>query len=437
TSVYSGVPVTTFDPGTMDYYTQYFWRVNETDGTGTYVGPVWSFRTELDPNSPLLVVPFDYTNVPGTATFLGPLYTGARTYQLLIHEDLLTSLVDKEIQGLSWRIPPSAASDWPPSDVTITDYNIYLSGSVHPADRDLSNFAANVVGNQVQVKSGSLYIPANSYTHGNAPNEFGPEIPFDSNYLYTGGHLLIEIRQSGTGNSQGTDAVGTTTPGYGTLFSACWGNGMTANSGNQGNFSIVRLSATVIPVELASFTASIIDGKVNLKWQTASETNNYGFEVERKTAGQNFTKVGFVAGYGTTTELKNYNFVDNSVTSGKYIYRLKQVDFDGTFEYSKEVEVEVNPMPAVYSLAQNYPNPFNPTTKIEFSLAVESKVTLKIFDVLGQEVATLINENLDSGIHNINFDASAINSGVYFYRIEATGIDGTNFTSTKKMMLTK
>src|SRR5690606_37787221 len=131
---------------------------------------------------------------------------------------------------------------------------------------------------------------------------------------------------------------------------------------------IVRLSATVIPVELASFTASIIDGKVNLIWQTASETNNYGFEVERKTAGQNFTKVGLVAGYGATTELKNYNFVDNSVTSAKYIYGLKQVDFDGTFEYSKEVEVEVNPMPAVYSLAQNYPHPFNPTTKIEFSL---------------------------------------------------------------------
>ncbi|MDO8550403.1 MAG: T9SS type A sorting domain-containing protein [Ignavibacteria bacterium] len=199
--------------------------------------------------------------------------------------------------------------------------------------------------------------------------------------------------------------------------------------------NVAIYNAGFIPVELTSFTTSVIGGKVNLNWQTATETNNYGFEVERKTPGQEFTKVGFVGGYGTTTEVKNYSFVDNSVTSGSYTYRLKQVDLDGTFEYSSEVEVDL--APASYSLAQNYPNPFNPSTKIDFSLASDSKVTLKIFDVLGQEVITLINGNLSAGVHSQNFDASSINSGVYFYTIEAVGVDGSNFSSTKKMMLTK
>jgi hypothetical protein len=191
----------------------------------------------------------------------------------------------------------------------------------------------------------------------------------------------------------------------------------------------------VVPVELTSFAASVSDGKVNLNWATASETNNYGFEVERKAEGQEFSKIGFVSGFGTTTETKSYSFEDNTVSSGVYTYRLKQVDFDGTFEYSNEVEVDMTP--STFSLSQNYPNPFNPSTKINFSLASDSKVTLKIFDVLGQEVTTLVNGTLSAGVHNLNFNASSLNSGVYFYTIEAKGVDGTNFTSTKKMMLTK
>jgi hypothetical protein len=191
----------------------------------------------------------------------------------------------------------------------------------------------------------------------------------------------------------------------------------------------------VVPVELTSFTASVISGQVNLNWQTASETNNYGFEVERKAVGQEFSKVAFIAGYGTTTEAKSYSYVDNTISSGSYTYRLRQVDFDGTFEYSNEVEVDL--APSTYSLAQNYPNPFNPNTKIDFSLASDSKVTLKIFDILGQEVAAIVNGNLGAGVHSFNFDASALNSGVYVYSIDAKGVDGTNFTSTKKMILAK
>ncbi len=224
---------------------------------------------------------------------------------------------------------------------------------------------------------------------------------------------------------------------FGTGLFANWAStqGTGIGGGVEPDLLFTVYGEAVVPVELTSFSASVINGKVNLNWSTATETNNYGFDVERKVTGQEFAKVGFVAGFGTTTEARNYNFVDNSVTSGNYTYRLKQVDLDGTSEYSNEVEVSL--APSSYSLDQNYPNPFNPSTKINFSLASDSKVTLKIFDVLGQEVTTLINGSLSAGIHNLNFDASGINSGVYFYTIEATGVDGTNFQSTKKMMLTK
>jgi len=191
----------------------------------------------------------------------------------------------------------------------------------------------------------------------------------------------------------------------------------------------------IIPVELTSFTAAVKENEVTLNWVTATETNNQGFEIERN-SGSGFQNIGYVAGFGTSTEIHSYSFVDASLNQGSYSYRLKQVDLDGTFEYSDVVEVDVT-VPDVFALEQNYPNPFNPSTKIDFSLAVDSKVSLKVFDVLGQEVATLINTNLVAGSHNVDFNAASINSGVYFYRIEATGIDGTNFTNVKKMILTK
>jgi len=192
---------------------------------------------------------------------------------------------------------------------------------------------------------------------------------------------------------------------------------------------------TNVPVELASFTANASEGFVELSWITATETNNQGFHIERSNGGE-FTSVGYVAGHGTTTETQNYTFVDRSVQIGSYSYRLKQVDFDGTFEYSNVVEAEVV-APVEFVLDQNYPNPFNPSTMISFRLAVDSKVSLTVFNILGQEVASLLNSNFVAGSHQVNFDASSLNTGVYMYRIEATGIDGTNFVDVKKMILTK
>lgn len=190
-----------------------------------------------------------------------------------------------------------------------------------------------------------------------------------------------------------------------------------------------------IPVELTSFTASVIGSEVTLNWRTATEVNNSGFKVERN-SGAGFVNIAFVPGAGTISEPQLYSFIDPGLKAGQYTYRLKQIDYDGTFEYSKEVSVEVT-TPAIFALEQNYPNPFNPSTKIAFSLATDSKVILKIFNALGQEVETLINENMGVGFHEVYFDASDFNSGVYFYRIDALGSDGQNFMKVRKMVLTK
>lgn len=208
-------------------------------------------------------------------------------------------------------------------------------------------------------------------------------------------------------------------------------------SGNQSNFlgvDAIRVSGTgIVPVELTSFAANAVGDVVNLNWATATETNNKGFEVQKLVNGQ-FTTVGFVNGKGTTTEKQNYSYSEKAA-AGSHTYRLKQLDYNGTYAYSDEVNVDVRVYE--FALAQNYPNPFNPSTKISFNLKVDSKVSLKVFNILGQEVAQLVNKNIAAGSHTVNFDASKLNSGVYVYKIEAKGIDGQSFSSVKKMLLTK
>lgn len=192
----------------------------------------------------------------------------------------------------------------------------------------------------------------------------------------------------------------------------------------------------VIPVELTSFTSTVSGNNVLLSWSTATEVNNSGFQVERKTVDGNYTSIGFVQGKGTTTEIQDYIFTDNNLVVGKYSYRLKQIDFNGTYQYGPEVEVEIG-LPLQFELSQNYPNPFNPTTSIKFSLVSDSRVSLKLFDVIGQEVMTIINTDLAAGYHSTLVDGSKLSSGVYIYRLDAAGTNGQKYTSVKKMILTK
>ena len=144
----------------------------------------------------------------------------------------------------------------------------------------------------------------------------------------------------------------------------------------------------VIPVELSWFTANSINGNVILNWVTATEINNQGFEIQRSSSNSEFATIGFVEGCGTITEPHEYSFIDRNVTTCEYFYRLKQIDYDGTFEYSNEIEVDAAPVS--FSLEQNYPNPFNPSTKITYSIPQKSFVSLKVFDQLGSKVAELV-----------------------------------------------
>ena len=187
----------------------------------------------------------------------------------------------------------------------------------------------------------------------------------------------------------------------------------------------------IVPVELTSFAANVNGNDVNLDWTTATETNNSGFEIQRKADNSDFVKVGYVAGFGTTTEPKVYSFIEKDLANGNYTYRLKQVDFNGSFEYSNEINVEVV-APVKYSLDQNYPNPFNPSTLIKYSVAKDGFVNVSVFNLIGEKVATLVNGNVKAGSYEVNFNASSFSSGVYFYSIEAG-----DFKAVRKMMLMK
>lgn len=186
-----------------------------------------------------------------------------------------------------------------------------------------------------------------------------------------------------------------------------------------------------LPVELTSFKINQDGCSVNLAWTTATEKNNLGFEIERKIANNNFVTIGFVAGNGTTLQPNNYTFSDINLSPASYVYRLKQVDFNGSFEYSNELEI-VMTVAAEYSLDQNYPNPFNPGTNIKFNIPSPGFITLRVYDVLGEEISTLISGYREAGTYNSNFDGSALKSGIYFYELKAG-----NFISTKKMILLK
>jgi hypothetical protein len=196
-------------------------------------------------------------------------------------------------------------------------------------------------------------------------------------------------------------------------------------------------ASAVVPVELVSFAATVRNNSVYLNWVTATEINNKGFEVERRiSSSPEWEKISFVEGNGNSTDNKFYSYTDANLSAGKYIYRLKQIDYNGAFEFSNEVEANIS-IPGKFELSQNYPNPFNPNTNITFNLAIESKVTLQIFNLLGEEVDLLINSNMTAGNHKIDFNAGKLNSGVYFYKLTAEGIDGSSFSSTKKMTLMK
>ena len=198
---------------------------------------------------------------------------------------------------------------------------------------------------------------------------------------------------------------------------------------------LIKLNNT-IPVELVSFTGKIVGNNVILSWVTGSEKNNLGFEIQKAvdltlSDSKNWMRVGFIQGKGTSTTINQYSYTDTDVETDKSLYRLKQIDFNGTSNFSNEIEINFSSS-VNYSLSQNYPNPFNPTTIIKYSILHSARVQIKIFDLLGNEVAAPVNEVKSAGTYDVDFNAGNLPGGVYFYQLNAG-----KYSETKKMLLLK
>ncbi len=204
--------------------------------------------------SPLLaqvqqVVPTDRAATPGNGSFLGPLSNATRRYQMVIDSGELTSLVGQPLTGLAFRLVPSATTPYPAADLTYADYDIFIGPGVDPSLRSLT-FANNYTGPQTQVRDGALTIPAASYGVGSSPQPFGPDITFDSPFLYTGGDLTVElVHSTSTGTSASNDALLASDPstGYDTRFGATWTGTLGSPTGSRGNFTVVRFTAVPEP----------------------------------------------------------------------------------------------------------------------------------------------------------------------------------------------
>ena len=202
------------------------------------------------------------------------------------------------------------------------------------------------------------------------------------------------------------------------------------------NSNTLWVAGSPLPVELSSFSAIILKNGIKLEWRTETEVSNYGFEIERSQTSNvksqdEWIKIGFEEGYGNSNSPKDYSFFDENILAGKYSYRLKQIDTDGKFEYSKIIEVDLG-SPMNYELSQNYPNPFNPSTTIRFSLSESSFINLTIFNSLGEKIKELVNELKETGGYTVEFNAKNYPRGTYIYRLQAN-----DFTQIKKMVLIK
>lgn len=205
-------------------------------------------------------------------------------------------------------------------------------------------------------------------------------------------------------------------------------------SGTNHNVNLVDEGS--VPVELSSFRAVPEDNSVNLYWTTVSETNNFGFEIQRSSNNVEFSQIGFLPGQGTISTPHSYQYADHDILAGKYYYRLKQIDTDGSFDFSPVLEVNFS-VPTTCSLLQNFPNPFNPVTTIQFKIPINNQVKINIYDIKGKLVRNLVDEIKPAGSHSIEWDSRnnegiTVSNGVYFYRM----ISG-EYSSSKKMILMK
>jgi len=253
----------------------------------------------------------------------------------------------------------------------------------------------------------------------------------------TGGNTIpavndVLINSGGTLQVSSNQTVNNLTLNSGGTLTIDIGDTLNVTGTYTNNGGTVINNGVLLPVEMTSFSAAAQTTSALLAWSTATEVNNYGFEIERRAIPSIvWAKVGFVAGNGTSNTAHNYSFTDAALATGSYAYRLKQIDNNGAFKYSQEAQVTIE-TPRVFSLNQNFPNPFNPTTVISYQLPIAGYVSLKVYDMLGREVAILVNEQKPAGSYQAAFDAHLLPSGVYFYRLQSE-----SFKEIKEMVLIK
>jgi hypothetical protein len=403
--VYDGNVISTYSLPELQYYTSYYWRVVETDATGTSNGSVWTFKTMRDPSTFF----DDFTNGAGNWTI-----TGNAPYVWTVYNTPWPN---------SYTFPPTAAGA-----VLAADSDEWGSGAgAQSTTATLTNGLNFATAEHVYVEFDSDF-----HIYSSSQDQGWVDVSIDGGNTWTNIYYVVGVDDRAAHKNYDISALAAGQSDVRIRFKY-------ANTGWNWFWAIDNVTvygSGVIPVELTSFAANVIDNTVVLNWATATETNNSGFAVERSSDGKVFEQIAFVKGNGTTTERHVYSYTDASSLSGTYTYRLRQVDFDGTVSYSNTIEVTVG-VPTEFALSQNYPNPFNPTTKIAFAIPVESNVTISLYNSLGQFVSTIAEGNYTVGNHVVNVNASSLSSGIYFYKIEAKGVNGKNFTATKKMALMK
>jgi V8-like Glu-specific endopeptidase len=393
---------------TLVYGTDYFWQVVEIGDTCNTPGSVWSFKTVLDP---LLVIDSVYVYPQSAAYWTGTTDGATKT------DDSEVRCLNTEDGWMMFDVSPI------PNDATVTQVTFYgyvnltnwpywsatpLPG-LNPITATAAELKAVIEANSAQ---GTAYVWS---------NESSTFAPGWHNYLcetWTNADLQAALVQDWF-------AMGMDSRDNSATYYINW------DGWNQPNVPYLSVVYEyIVPVELTSFFANVNDFNITLNWSTATETNNSGFEVQRSESGE-YETITFINGNGTTTEPQAYSFTDEKVSVGSYTYRLKQIDFDGTFEYSNVIEVDVG-APSNFVLEQNYPNPFNPSTTIKFALPIKAEVQISVYNMLGEKVAEVFNGSLEEGYHEVVFDATSLTSGTYFYRLEAN-----DFVDVKKMIILK